>query len=89
MVGLAISQALIALHGHAVVGLGWLAGVIMLFLVTAFGNDLLLRVELGLVAGSLASLAIFVLDLRQRLARGESPDADSLYEALTEAPLEL
>jgi O-antigen/teichoic acid export membrane protein len=89
MVALAISQALIALHGHAVVGLGWLAGVIMLFLVTAFGNDLLLRVELGLVAGSLASLAIFVLDLRQRLARGESPDADSLYEALTEAPLEL
>jgi O-antigen/teichoic acid export membrane protein len=89
MVALAISQALIALHGHAVVGLGWLAGVVMLFIVTAFGHDLLMRVEAGLVAGSLTSLAIFVLDLRQRLARGESPDADSLYEALTEAPLEL
>ena len=88
MVALAISQALIALHGHRAVGLGWMTGVIVLFIVTAFGHDLLLRVEFGLVAGSACSLVIFAGELRRLLHRGATIDADSLIEALHDLPLE-
>ena len=57
MVALALAQAIIALRGHAWVALGWGAGMAAFVLVTAVaGDDLLLRVELGLIAGSLAAL---------------------------------
>ncbi len=88
MVALAISQALIALHGHRAVGLGWMAGVVVLFIVTAVGHDLLLRVEFGLVAGSASSLVIFAGEFRRLLNRGATIDADSIIEALHDLPLE-
>ena len=88
MVALAISQALIALRGHRVVGLGWATGVVVLFIVTALGHDLLLRVEFGLVAGSASSLVIFAGEFRRLLNRGATIDADSLIEALHDRPLE-
>ena len=52
MVGISMSQALIALHGHARVAIGWICGTIVFIGVVAAGNELLLRVEAGLVAGS-------------------------------------
>jgi O-antigen/teichoic acid export membrane protein len=60
MLGLAMAQAIIALHGHARVALGWSVAVAV-FLVTAWvwGHDLLLRVEMGLVLGSAAAVAVF------------------------------
>ncbi len=60
MLGLAMAQALIALHGHARVALGW-AVAVAVFLITAlvWGHDLLLRVEMGLVLGSAAAVAAF------------------------------
>jgi len=60
MLGLAMAQAVIALHGHARVALGWLVSVVVFALVTTFwGHDLLLRVEMGLVLGSAAAVISF------------------------------
>jgi O-antigen/teichoic acid export membrane protein len=62
MLAVALGQALIALSGQSKVAVGWLLGVLTFLGVTAAGNDLLLRVELGLVAGSvMAALVIGVL----------------------------
>lgn len=60
MLGLAMAQAVIALHGHARVALGW-AIAVAVFLLTAvvWGHDLLLRVEMGLVLGSASAVVSF------------------------------
>jgi hypothetical protein len=89
MLGLAIAQAVIALHGHAQVALGWTVGMVSFVLTTAFlDGEVFRRVELGLLVGSAASAVVFALALRRRLASGEVPDEASLLEALTDRPLE-
>lgn len=89
MVALATAQAVIALHGHARVALGWLAGMITFLIATWISaDDLYLRVEIGLVASSMTALAIFVWSLRQLLARGATIDEGSVLEALSDRPLE-
>jgi O-antigen/teichoic acid export membrane protein len=89
MVAVGIAQALIALHGHARVAVGWLIGFVVFVVVTAIaGTELLLRVEIGLVAGSLAALIFMATALLIALHEGETPDLDSLVEALHEMPLE-
>lgn len=88
MVALALAQAIIALRGHSWVALGWGAGMATFVLVTAVaGDDLLLRVELGLIAGSCAALVVFAVVVWLRLAAGIQPDEDSLVEALHDLPL--
>jgi O-antigen/teichoic acid export membrane protein len=89
MLAVALAQALIALHHHAKVAAGWLTAMVMFAAVTAVGgDDLLLRVELALVVGPVAALAMFGVALRTALAKGEGPDADSLHLALHEIPYE-
>ena len=88
MLAITTSQAIIALHGHARVAIGWLVGVITFLVVTALGNDLLLRVETGLVAGSAMSVLALWLLLRPLLKRGGAPDEESLTEAFQDLPLE-
>jgi O-antigen/teichoic acid export membrane protein len=73
MVALALVQGVIALAGHRLVPLGWLVGVVGFLVVvsvlTALGQPgIMLRVELALVAGSLASLAAMAVTLQRRLA---------------------
>jgi O-antigen/teichoic acid export membrane protein len=89
MVALATAQAVIALHGHARVAIGWLTGMAV-FLLGAWvsSDDLYLRIEIGLVASSAAALVVFVLSLRQLLAHGARADAESLLVAFSERPLE-
>ena len=80
---------MIALHGHALVALGWCAGMVAFVLFTWLGShDLYLRVETGLVASSVAATVVFALALRQRLRVGIAPSAGSLMEAATDMPLE-
>ena len=65
MVALALAQAIIALHGHAKVAIGWVVGMAVFVAVVAIPNDdLLLRVESALVAGSLAAMIVFAVVLR-------------------------
>jgi O-antigen/teichoic acid export membrane protein len=89
MVALTLAQAIIALRGHSLVAVGWLAGMVA-FLVglAAGGNDLLLRVEVAMIAGSVAALVVFAFALRSRLAAGIQPDEESLVEAFHDRPIE-
>ncbi|MGH7685317.1 MAG: hypothetical protein ACREN2_00625 [Candidatus Dormibacteria bacterium] len=73
MVAQVLSQTLISLSGYARVAAGWVAGGAAFVLVTAVGGDLFLRVELGLVAGSVVTMAVMtalLLPLLQRRAPG-------------------
>lgn len=89
MIAVAIAQALIALRGHARVAAGWTAAMIGFVAATAIaGSDLLLRVEIGLIAGPAVGLVVFGWALRDSLEHGARPDEDSLREALSELPLE-
>ena len=86
---IATGQAVIALHGHLLVAIGWLAGVLAFVVTTWLSSDLLFRrIEIGLVVASTVSLVIFATALRARLAAGAVPTTDSVLEALTEVPLD-
>jgi O-antigen/teichoic acid export membrane protein len=90
MVALALAQAIIALRGHARVAFGWAIGLGTFVAVAAIpDNDLLLRVELALVAGSLAAMVFFGAVAWLMIRAGIVPDEDSLYEALDTLPMEL
>jgi O-antigen/teichoic acid export membrane protein len=83
MLALAIAQAVIALQGHKYVAIGWLSAMVSFLVFTAFSsNDLFLRVELGLVAGSTAALMVFSYALRARMQAGAIPDAESLIDGI-------
>ena len=89
MLALGTSQAVIALHGHKWVTVGWAVAMTVFVLVTWLGaDDLYLRVELAAVTSSAAALAVFAVALRSRMASGDVPDTESVIEALTERPLE-
>jgi len=89
MVALGIAQAVIALHGHAWAALGWVAGLVTFVVVTLVSSeDLLLRVELGLVCAPAISMAVFAYALHQRLQSGAEADPASIIDAITDHPLE-
>ena len=68
MLAVAVAQAVIALHSHRWVAIGWLSSMVTFLVVTAFASrDLFLRVELGLVAGSAIALAVFSFALKERM----------------------
>ncbi|MCZ7528833.1 MAG: hypothetical protein M5U14_22140 [Acidimicrobiia bacterium] len=82
ILALTIAQALIALGGHAQAVLAWLAGIVGFLVVTALGSDLFLRVEMGFLAGSLASVGMMTVLLAARLRAGAVPSPEILVEAL-------
>lgn len=89
MLCIAVAQAVIALRGHRWVAIGWLSAVVMFLSVTAWSsNDLYLRVEFGLVAGSTTALVIFALALRSRIAAGITPDAETMLDGVMDTPFE-
>jgi hypothetical protein len=89
MVALAAAQAVIALHGHALVALGWTLGMVVFVIVTAaLGGEVFRRVEVALLAGSAASMLAFLIFLRARLRSGATVDSASLMDAVTDWPIE-
>ena len=90
MIALTFAQAVIALHGHSLVAIGWLVGMITFAAVTWLSSkDVFLRVELGLVASSVAAALMFAGALRYRLAVDTGPDVGSLLEATSDVPYEV
>ena len=90
MVALTFAQAVIALHGHALVAFGWATGMVAFVLGAWLGShEAYLRVEIGLVASSVAALAAFAAALQYRLKIGVAPDAESLLEAVSDVPHEV
>jgi O-antigen/teichoic acid export membrane protein len=89
MVALAAAQAVIALHGHALVALGWTVGMVVFVVITAaLGGEVFRRVEIALLAGSAASMLTFLIALRSRLHSGAIVDQASLMDAVTDWPVE-
>ena len=89
MLALAVSQGVIALQGHKFVAVGWLSAMIGFLTVTTFASDdLFLRVELGLVAGSSVALGVFSYAFRARMNAGAIPDAESMIDGVLDFPLE-
>jgi len=89
MFALALAQAVIALNGHALVGVGWGFGMAAFVVVTWLSSDnLFRRIEYGLVASSVAALIAFAISLRHKLRTGSVPTNESMMEAITAMPLE-
>lgn len=62
-----LAHAVVALAGHALVTVGWALGVAAALAVIALGDDLVLRVELGLLVGGGTAAAAHAAALRARL----------------------
>jgi O-antigen/teichoic acid export membrane protein len=89
MLALATAQAVIALRGHALVALGWAIGfVTFAFTVWVAGDQLFKRIEIALLASSIASMASFAVALRWKLSGGIVPSGASMMDAITDMPLE-
>jgi O-antigen/teichoic acid export membrane protein len=89
MMALATAQAVIALHGHKWVALGWTVGMSSFVLTTWLSsNDLFLRIEIASVVSSTLALCVFATALRSRIAAGDAPDVESMMEAMSDRPLE-
>jgi O-antigen/teichoic acid export membrane protein len=89
MFALALAQAVIALNGHALVGVGWGLGMAAFVLVTWLSSDdLFRRIEFGLVASSVAALIAFAISLRYKLRTGSEPTSASVMEAIIDMPFE-
>jgi O-antigen/teichoic acid export membrane protein len=85
-----LAQALIALRSYAAVALSWLVGVVAVVVTVAFGDDLLLRSELGFVAGAMASTAAMFPCLVVRLRSRVPMDAlERLVDGIQHEPLEI
>jgi O-antigen/teichoic acid export membrane protein len=88
MLAIAMAQAVIALGGHTRMALSWLAGVITFLVVTAMGNELFLRVEIGLVAGCAVAALAMAAVVTHLIRSGAPVDPDGLLEALHDIPIE-
>jgi O-antigen/teichoic acid export membrane protein len=88
MLAQAMAQAVIALGGHTRMALCWVASVMTFIVVTAAGNDLYLRVEMGLLAGSaIACLGMAAL-VAQLVRGGASVHTGDLIEAIHDLSVE-
>lgn len=93
MLALALAQAVIALGGHRRQAVGWAAGVITLApTILLSSDDLFLRVELGLLAGSVvAFLVMGYLLIRRLILSGRGAvevQAGDFIEALHDVAIE-
>ena len=93
MLALALAQAVIALGGHRRQAVGWFAGALALLLTTwLVSDDLYLRVEVGLLVGSLVAFVVMGYLLMRRLVlsgRGAlEVHAGDFIEALHDVAIE-
>jgi O-antigen/teichoic acid export membrane protein len=88
MLAQAMAQAVIALGGHTRMALCWAVSVMTFLVTTAAGNDLYLRVEVGLLAGSaIACLGMAAL-VAQLVRSGASMHTGDLIEAIHDLSVE-
>lgn len=88
MIGISLGQAVIALGGHWRFAVGWVVAFGVFAVATALGDDLFLRVEVGMLLSSLASvawMAAFTVRGVQRHRRDREVD---LAEAVAEVPIQ-
>jgi O-antigen/teichoic acid export membrane protein len=90
ILALTLAQGLIALRGYAAAALAWTAGIVAFVIVTALGDDLFLRVELGFVAGTAVAALSMGFALLMRMRAGVTADGfEELVENIPHEPLEI
>jgi O-antigen/teichoic acid export membrane protein len=91
ILSLTMSQAIIALSGHALTMYAWLIGLATFIVATAIStHELFLRVEIGSIAGAAASLVVMAIFFVRRVRKGVAPsDLVHLIEQLNYEPLEI
>jgi O-antigen/teichoic acid export membrane protein len=91
ILALTMSQAIIALSGHALTMYAWLVGVATFVVTTAVaGHQLFLRVELGSIAGAAGSMVVMTWFYVRRVRKGVvAADLVTLIEQLGYEPLEI
>ncbi|HEY2812076.1 MAG TPA: hypothetical protein VGJ03_01300 [Acidimicrobiales bacterium] len=82
MLAQAMAQAVIALGGHTKMAVCWFVSVVVFVIVTALGNDLYLRVELGLLAGCAVACIGMAGLVRQLVHNGAAVHTGDLIEAI-------
>jgi O-antigen/teichoic acid export membrane protein len=78
LLGLTLSQALIALRQQPRVAIGWGVGIAVLVVVTLLGRDLLLRVELGFLAGAVSAAVAMGILLAGPMRRGVAASDETI-----------
>ncbi len=78
MVAQVLNQALVSLSGYPRATAGWIGGAACFVVVTLVGTQLFLRVELGLVAGAAAAVAVMTVLLLPLLRAHATREADGL-----------
>jgi O-antigen/teichoic acid export membrane protein len=91
ILSLTMSQALIALSGHALTMYAWLIGLATFMVTTSVvSHELFLRVELGSIAGAAASALVMAYFFSRRLRQGVAAGGLALFiEQLGYEPLEI
>ncbi|MCU1467762.1 MAG: hypothetical protein JWM72_3690 [Actinomycetia bacterium] len=88
IVALTLAQGLIALKAYKESAFGWIVGIVAFVVTVALGNDLILRNELGFLAGGLAAAVVMAAQLIPRMRRGGATLQD-LVEVVEHEPLEI
>lgn len=86
MAAICLDQALVALTSHSRMAVGWLLALLTFVGVIALGEDLFLRVELGLLAASVVALAWMSFFLFERLRHHARVRELDLSEIVAELP---
>jgi O-antigen/teichoic acid export membrane protein len=88
MATICLDQGLIAIGAHSRMAVGWLIALAVFIGVTALDSDLFLRVELGLLAGSVWAFAWMGLGLWSRLRHPPEVHEIDLAETLADLPVD-
>lgn len=89
IIALTVAQALMALGGHRVTAFAWGAGLSVSLLITSLISDLELRVDLGLLGGSIVAAVVMVIGLLRRQAQIAETGIEPLIEAIEHEPIEI
>jgi O-antigen/teichoic acid export membrane protein len=88
IVALTLAQGLIALKAYKQSAFGWIVGIIAFVVAVALGNDLILRNELGFLAGGFAAGTVMAILLTIRM-RGGGGTLEDLVQVVEHEPLEI
>jgi hypothetical protein len=89
IIALTLAQGLIALKAYGRAAVAWTIGIVLFVVVTALGNDLFLRVELGFVVGGAAAAAAMAILLVEQMRHGVRATVEDLVEVIEHEPLEI
>jgi O-antigen/teichoic acid export membrane protein len=89
IIAMTMAQALMALGGHRFQALAWGIGLLVCIVVTLAISDLLLRVEVGFLAGAAVAAVVMGAFALARMSKAGEGSLDGLIEAIEHEPMEI